>query len=565
MRQSSFPHLQTTHKNKKYKYDTGNMTDDESNNNESNPTKHQLQCRNVKVEDVNDGVENDESNPENNLSTTTEVEVNFRLDPNGRTLPSDTDIDLPSLDYTTRVISTHFERIQIDDANNHDEDQANSTKKSDNNRIIQDDEEWKVLDDILLDCDIADSCLMPRTFWIDHSMQPRCNLEQMAYDILQHYCPIPSTPTPPATNKCGAEWWVQIRPSPEMTSRYTAPTYTSDKEVDSTVCADADDLGNNKNGAAADTDGISFHWDKDEDLRILCNGTVYVHPHLSTVTYLTSGGDYANPTFIAENVRVHNLTGEWIDSNCHQDTSNMSTPSAFISWPSKGKHLCFDGRYLHAAPSNLLSRSKKLQLNGESNQYMERRQRRYTFLVNIWMYHHPFNVHPFPESMIDKLSGAESNQKNGIRLILEDANHGESDKAHGNFTNVSNVCVLSDSTIQMCESDTDMALTNQIVKAQIEQFIWPMGDYNSNESIHASIPIEILQSKKSDGGSVRIHWKNASDDITGSNIKSTSPIGMFLRKEPIHTNHDNSDVVTIDNNEPDSKRPKCNGDKDAYM
>ena len=30
-----------------------------------------------------------------------------------------------------------------------------------------------------------------------------------------------------------------------------------------------------------------FHWDKDEELHLLCGGITYIHPHLSTITYLT--------------------------------------------------------------------------------------------------------------------------------------------------------------------------------------------------------------------------------------------------------------------------------------
>ena len=36
-----------------------------------------------------------------------------------------------------------------------------------------------------------------------------------------------------------------------------------------------------------------------------------------------------------------------------------------------------------------------------------RRQRRVTFLVNIWLNFHPLNVHPFPDTMMDKMSGGQ--------------------------------------------------------------------------------------------------------------------------------------------------------------
>ena len=55
------------------------------------------------------------------------------------------------------------------------------------------------------------------------------------------------------------------------------------------------DLGKNINTSKDDEEemeknGIHFHWDKDEDLRLLMGGNMYIHPHISTVTYLTNIG-----------------------------------------------------------------------------------------------------------------------------------------------------------------------------------------------------------------------------------------------------------------------------------
>lgn len=56
------------------------------------------------------------------------------------------------------------------------------------------------------------------------------------------------------------------------------------------------------------------------------------------------------------------LTGEWLDqtsnkenTNEHENNKNKDV-KAFLSWPKRGKHLSFDGRFLHAAPSNLLEK-----------------------------------------------------------------------------------------------------------------------------------------------------------------------------------------------------------------
>jgi hypothetical protein len=329
---------------------------------------------------------------------------------------------------------------------------------------------------------------------------------------------------------------------------------------------------------STDNNGISFHWDKDEELRLLCNGTVYIHPHLSTVTYLTDGGDYAAPTFIAEHVRVNNLTGEWIENDTIRDptTTTSSLASAFISWPFQGKHLCFDGRYLHAAPSNLLNQSKKLVPIMESTNndpsFIIRRKRRYTFLVNIWMYHRPFNVHPFPESMIDKLSGSKNHPKSSIRLVMNQEDSKQTREKAKCCTNVTNVAVLSDSTVQISENDTKP----YIISTKVKQFVWPMGDQTSNESIHVSIPIDILHSEQNHGGNVRIHWNNSTTSNIGNNHNSTTTssslftTGMFLRKEPIveicntSKDHDTiNDNATVENDfEKCTKRARCTDETD---
>merc|ERR1712071_62003 len=91
--------------------------------------------------------------------------------------------------------------------------------------------------------------------------------------------------------------------------------------------------------------------------------------------------------------------------------------SCFISWPKTGKHLSFDGRMLHAAPidlmpegefqrqcqyqvaQNLSSTNKEntksntrthTSLDGNNTKKEQRKKRRVTFLVNIWLNYRPF-------------------------------------------------------------------------------------------------------------------------------------------------------------------------------
>ena len=140
--------------------------------------------------------------------------------------------------------------------------------------------------------------------------------------------------------------------------------------------------------------GISWHFDKDEDLRVMMDGSMWVHPHLSTVTYLTSIGA---PTMVVEK-RV-DLSGQIVDE---KEPDGSSSPiCGSVSWPRKGKHLCFDGRYLHAAPTDLLEEGafdKQCKFDAPSDisekerKVLARRHRRVTLLVNIWLNYKPFNV-----------------------------------------------------------------------------------------------------------------------------------------------------------------------------
>jgi hypothetical protein len=363
-----------------------------------------------------------------------EMEINFRLDRDGRTaLDCETN---DCLDYASLAILADF-----DDS---------------------------VYDDILFDCEISDSGLMPRTFWVPASssisgsklFQPRCTLEQFARDVFDYHtrnCKQGSYDP----SKSGAEWWVQLRPSPE-TGRYSMHGKSSDQE---------------------EQNGICFHWDKDEDLRLLCGGTTYVHPHISTITYLT---DIGAPTLIAEGFRVHNLTGEWIQP------SEMDA-AAFISWPSKGKHVSFDGRYLHAAPQNLQQPGellKECRVFDQADKSMQRRNRRCTFLVNVWLNHVPFNVHPFPEPMIDKMSGFQLD--------------GDSEMGNSKGTRL---CFKVGDGVSTLICDLQVQSSRDIM--ELELFTWQLGDSESGEMVQTTLPVNMIRAQAKSGGNLIVRWEES--------------------------------------------------------
>mmetsp|Transcript_40711 Transcript_40711/g.47618 ORF Transcript_40711/g.47618 Transcript_40711/m.47618 type:complete len:353 (-) Transcript_40711:54-1112(-) len=136
----------------------------------------------------------------------------------------------------------------------------------------------------------------------------------------------------------GAEWWIQFTPNDECTG------------------------------------GIDLHYDKDETLAEHFNLGSF--PAVSTVTYLTAGDvdvdvehthSYQTPTRIFQ--------------HAYHDDEETPIARMIESYPVIGKHLAFDGRYLHGAP-RLPVRSTRNRDDSSSNN--SSRGERMTFLVNIW-------------------------------------------------------------------------------------------------------------------------------------------------------------------------------------
>jgi hypothetical protein len=379
-----------------------------------------------------------------------EIELNFRLDGEGRTSnPNESQVEegneesQASVDYQSKAIMTSLEQPASDDDGAHQ----------------------KLIDDLLFDAEISDCGLMPRTFWMPVDGTARCTFEQFALDVFHHH--VPASLDYDKT-KSGAEWWVQIRPSPEGTGRYS--------------------MHDDQPDAISET-GISFHWDKDEDLRLLTGGSTYIHPHVSTVTYLT---DYGCPT-LALNCRVHNLTGDWMVPGDHPNDKEKQV-EGFVSWPKTGKHTSFDGRYLHAAlpdvmePGAFEEQIKFTKSDDEKqNKLLKRRHRRVTFLVNIWLNYQPFEVKPFPETMIDKLSG--TNEKDRKQLSLE--HKGSDAESARNVTIKGGVA---------SEEEEGSSL-------EAKERTYPLGDCTSDERLTAHIPLESIRKGAKPGGNVRIQWE----------------------------------------------------------
>jgi hypothetical protein len=205
------------------------------------------------------------------------------------------------------------------------------------------------------DCDLADEGEdLDATFWLPCTMKPRCSLETLADSIFKLH----THNVPFDRESSGCEWWVQVRSQETNNAAASA-------EDDETV-----------------GESIPFHWDKDETLGAAYSA--YVHPHLSTVTYLS---EYGAPTVVL-NARMT------VDGGL--DLSNRIC-QAQLSYPQVGKHFVFDGRYLHAAPQHELL-APRLTPKGNCPAI------RVTFLANIWLNHQPISIAQLPSSLLKQMS-----------------------------------------------------------------------------------------------------------------------------------------------------------------
>jgi hypothetical protein len=422
------------------------------------------------------------------------VEVNFQLDSLGRTrlLAAPAGSELDAAAYDTR---THTTRLAVlgDGENDSAAAMPNAFELAQSEQ-----ESSNVYDDLLLDCEIADSGLLPRTFWISavdaqatesgsvshkgaHG-SIRCHLEQLAADIFcfhtQHLRPnVNYDPS-----RSGAEWWVQIKPSPPQGRYAMHAGQKRPRTVDTVVCED--DL---------DSLGIPFHWDKDEDLRIAAGGSVYVHPHWSTVTYLATG-ETPSPTVCVEQCRVHPTTGSY---HLH---ANDKPVRAYFSAPRIGKHLVFDGRFLHAATPELvppLQSSFRTSVDPQHPHHRRllRRGRRVTFLVNIWLNYRPLNVLAFPESLIDKLSRSSASSPT-IKLLFPE-----------NEDPVQNIVVGDGAIVR--DSNLETNTVDPCPDSRpVQPYTWPMGANDSGERIRMNLPTAMIHEAVRTGGNVSVQWKD---------------------------------------------------------
>ena len=187
-----------------------------------------------------------------------------------------------------------------------------------------------------------------QTFWVGASDTPRCTLETLAQDIFRFHTK--HAEYDPALS--GAEWWTQV--------------------IDR-------------------NDDIGWHWDKDYAME---HNGINVHPHLGTVSYFSSGR--GAPTLVLD----CRAPMETVDS-CESDASTV-----WVSCPVQGKHMCFDGRFLHSASAELAHEMEGDAWDTSNAQGKGKKEEepRVTFLVNVWLNHRPEAAVPLKDKVASRLS-----------------------------------------------------------------------------------------------------------------------------------------------------------------
>lgn len=219
------------------------------------------------------------------------------------------------------------------------------------------------------------------TYWLAADAEPRCALERLAKHVfdahtrdavarfVRQQTSNESDAEPFDRSRSGAEWWTQV-------------------------------LNND--------DEIGVHWDKDYALEA---ADLNVHPQIGTVTYFSSTGAPTlmarkpTPTFFSESVAgaFEDLeTEDGIQKNFRSAREpEHASARAFLSFPAFGKHVAFDGRWLHGALPEL-SRKEKKKTDPDREETTE--TKRVTFLVNVWLNHVPSTATPLPERALRRMA-----------------------------------------------------------------------------------------------------------------------------------------------------------------
>jgi len=127
--------------------------------------------------------------------------------------------------------------------------------------------------------------------------------------------------------------------------------------------------------------------------------------------------------------------------------------------------------------------------------------------VNVWLNFTPFDVKPFPETMLDKMSG-HGDGANRATLSFAATSSEE--------LSTLNVYVKKNGEAVLTSCNTTPTVPPGSARSKPErtrEFLWPMGDCGLGESIRASIPLGFVRAAAERGENVRIRWERGSNGV----------------------------------------------------
>ena len=221
------------------------------------------------------------------------------------------------------------------------------------------------------------------TYFLPCELQPRCALEALVSSIFEaHTSHLEKSSF--VRELSGAEWWTLVMDETE--EEHEKGTNASKEQLDTKTDADA---AESEDGD--DDDEVGMHFDADYGLEGQAPGLL-LHPRVATVTYLS---DFGAPTVVLHHrspppQQISELTG--------------AVECGWISHPSIGKHMAFDGRLLHGAPSVFFPPKSSTRTDDDGSKKKAKvDQRRITLLVNVWLNHCPLDAEPIEEETISQL------------------------------------------------------------------------------------------------------------------------------------------------------------------
>lgn len=317
------------------------------------------------------------------------------------------------------------------------------------------------------------------TFFLPCLMKPRCALEALAQRIFKaHTAGLEGKFDP---KNSGAEWWTLVL------DNKSADKKTSSNEV----------LGDDGSEDEEDDDEVGMHFDADYALEDQASG-VFLHPRIATITYLS---DVGVPTLILNKRSPP-------PQDIGKSSLNGNIRKGWLSHPSFGKHVSFDGRLLHGAPGGFFPSFNQEESNSAEEvsepqtkkQKVEKKEevalagKRITFLVNIWLNHVTMDAEILDDDIVPKLKTAwedpDSNAKSdeshvdAFQWNIKDV-ESEEDK----LTNA--VCLKLSSGQEDVAGSEDIVLCNRHVNMAFNSSLSDLHNASRLAAKEGSMPIEL--------------------------------------------------------------------------